>query len=64
MDIEQTRPNKPRFGLIVALSCFAVLVVFGIALIFLKVKHIDFRHTAPNPNAGLHLAPASPPELA
>jgi hypothetical protein len=61
MNIEQVAPNKPNFGLILALFCATILVVFALALFFLKFEggHLTFRHRSREPHS-LLAAPSSP----
>lgn len=53
MPIEQVKPNKPNFLLIVILSCLTLLGGLALALTFLKFdgKHLTFRHGSPQPNS-------------
>lgn len=64
MDIEQVRPNKPNFLLILGLFCGVILVLFVLALLFLHVDagHIAFRHHSAHPTSFLQLpfAPVMP----
>ena len=38
MEIEQIKPHKPSFGMVVALSAAAIIVVFIAAIIILKIR--------------------------
>ncbi len=60
-DIEQTKPNKPNFGLVVGLFCVTLLTVLVLALFFLKFdgKHVTFRHRASQPNSSITVAPST-----
>jgi hypothetical protein len=60
MDIEQKYPNKPNFGLVVALACVTAVVIFGLALAFLEVDngHLTFKHHSAHPTSQL-VMPAS-----
>jgi hypothetical protein len=65
MEIEQKLPNGPNFGLVVGLFCATLLIVFVLALIFIRFdgKHLTFRHHDRHPTSRLTLpAPASPAE--
>jgi hypothetical protein len=57
MEIEQKLPNGPNFGLIVGLFCVTLLIVFVIALFFVRFdgKHLTFRHHDPHPTSHLAL---------
>ena len=57
MEIEQVKPNKPNFGLIVGLFCGTILVMFALALLFLSFdgSHIRFRHHSEHPTSQLAL---------
>jgi hypothetical protein len=57
MDIEQTRPNKPNFLLILALFCITILVIFVIAWLFVDTEggHLSFRHHTAHPTSQLVL---------
>jgi hypothetical protein len=59
MEIEQTKPNKPNFGLIVVLFCATILVMFVLALLFLTFdgSHLRFRHHTEHPTSQLALPP-------
>ncbi len=65
MEIEQIKPNKPNFGLIVGLFCATILVMFVLALIFLTFdgSHISFRHHSRHLTSQL-CSPAIPTRLA
>jgi hypothetical protein len=45
MEIEEVRPNKPNFPLIVALSVVVIGIVFVIALL---VLHLEGKHLLPH----------------
>jgi len=68
MEIEQTSPKQPNFLLVVGLFCATLLIVFVLALIFLRFdgKHLTFRHHGRHPNSQLVLpapsyaSPAAP----
>jgi hypothetical protein len=55
MEIEQKLPNGPNFGLIVGLFCATILVVFVLALIFVRFdgKHLTFRGHRQHPTSQL-----------
>jgi hypothetical protein len=59
-DIEQKPPNGPNFGLVVILFCVTLIVVFILALLFVRFDghHMHFLRHAAQPNASLIL-PAS-----
>jgi hypothetical protein len=61
MEIEQTKPNKPNFGLIVGLFCATILVMFVLALLFLTFdgSHLRFRHHTQHPTSLLLPSPDS-----
>ena len=61
MEIEQIKPNKPNFLLIVGLFCATILVMFVLALLFLTFdgSHLRFRHHTQHPTS--HLAPPANP---
>jgi hypothetical protein len=61
MEIEQTLPKKPNFLLILGLFCVTILVIFALALTFLKVDggHITLRHHAQHPTSQLALPRAT-----
>jgi hypothetical protein len=65
MEIEQVKPNKPNFLLIVGIFCASLIVIFILVLIFLNAnrRHLGFRHHTANPNATLTL-PGIPPTVA
>jgi hypothetical protein len=65
MQIEQVKPNKPNFGLILGLFCATLIVIFVLALLFLDFEggHLTFRHHSRHPTSQL-LLPASPAHLA
>jgi hypothetical protein len=60
MEIEQTRPNKPNFLLIVILFCATILIVFVLAYFFVDFDggHLTFRHHRAHPTSQL-LLPSS-----
>jgi hypothetical protein len=60
MEIEQVKPNKPNFLLIVILFCVSLLVLLLLAVLFLDVEggHIHLRHHTQHPTSQLVL-PAS-----
>jgi hypothetical protein len=67
MDIEQLPPKSPNFLLIVGLFAGAILVIFVLALIFLRVDsgHLAFRNHTAHPTSWLEtpavpFAPAAP----
>ncbi len=69
MDIEQIRPKKPNFGLVVGLSCATLVIIFVFALFFVHFdgKHLTFRHHSAHPTSQLVLpvpAPTAQPSLA
>jgi hypothetical protein len=53
MQIEQIKPNKPNFGLILALFCSSILILLVLAVIFVKAdgKHLLFRHHFSQPHS-------------
>jgi len=55
MEIEQRDPEQPNFLLVVILFGATLLVVFVLALIFLRFdgKHITFRHRRAHPTSQL-----------
>lgn len=55
MKIEQTRPDKPNFKLIVVFASVTLLVILALALVFVRFdgKHLVFRHHSPEPNSNL-----------
>jgi hypothetical protein len=55
MDIEQKLPNTPNFGLVVGLAGATILMVFVLALLFLKIDqgHLGFRHHSAHPTSQL-----------
>jgi len=57
MEIEQVKPNKPNFGLIVGLFCATIVVVLLLAILFLDVEggHIHLRHHTQHPTSQLVL---------
>jgi hypothetical protein len=57
MDINDYPPNKPNFGLIVALFCATLLVVFVLAYFFVRIdgNHLTFKHHSPEPHSLLIL---------
>jgi hypothetical protein len=57
MDIEQKLPNKPSFGFVVGLACATIVVIFALALVFLRVDegHLGFRHHSAHPTSQLTL---------
>jgi flagellar basal body-associated protein FliL len=61
MEIEQIKPNKPNFLLIVILFCVTILVVFVLAYFFVDFEggHLNFRHHTQHPTSQLAL-PAAP----
>ena len=60
-DIEQTKPNRPNFGLVVGLFCATLLTILVLAFFFLKFDggHITFRHRAQQPNSSVLTAPST-----
>jgi hypothetical protein len=58
MDIEQLPPNKPNFAMVLAVFCVTILVVFLVALLFVRVDggHLTFRHHRAHPNSQLRLS--------
>ena len=65
MEIEQIKPNKPNFLLIVILFCVTILVVFVLAYFFVDFEggHLNFRHHTQHPTSQLAL-PAAPNRIA
>jgi hypothetical protein len=65
MEIEQVKPNKPNFLLIVILFCVTILVFFVLAYLFLDFEggHLTFRHHTQHPTSQLVLT-ATPARLA
>jgi hypothetical protein len=61
MDIEQVAPNKPNFLLILGLFCGTILVLFVVALLFVRVDagHLTFRHHSAHPTSYLQLPTSS-----
>jgi len=61
MEIEQTRPNKPNFLLIVILFCATILVIFVLAYFFVDFEggHLTFKSRRAHPTSQLIL-PAAP----
>ncbi len=57
MEIEQTKPNQPNFGLIVGLFCATIVVVLLLAVLFLHVEggSIHLRHHTQHPTSQLAL---------
>jgi hypothetical protein len=55
MDIEQVRPNKPNFGLVVGLSAAVMIVIFLIAYFTLDWdgKRLVPHHHQPHPTSQL-----------
>jgi hypothetical protein len=51
MDIEQQRPNKPNFGLVVAIAGVVMLGIFVVALLTLRWdgKRLVPRHESRHP---------------
>jgi RsiW-degrading membrane proteinase PrsW (M82 family) len=69
MEVEQVRPNKPNFFLVVILFCATLVIIFVLALFFVHFdgKHLTFRHHSAHPTSRLVLpAPlnAAPDTLA
>ena len=56
-DIEQHRPDGPNFKIIVILFCVTLIVVFVLALFFVRFDggHMHFLRHAAQPNASLIL---------
>jgi flagellar basal body-associated protein FliL len=61
MEIEQIKPKKPNFLLIVILFCVTILVVFVLAYFFVDYEggHLRFRHHTQHPTSQLVLPAAS-----
>jgi hypothetical protein len=61
MEIEQTRPNKPNFLLIVILFCATILVIFVLAYFFVDFEggHLNFRRHHAHPTSQLILPAAT-----
>ncbi len=61
MEIEQTLPKKPNFLLVLGLFCVTILVVFALALTFLKMDggHLTLRHHTKHPTSQLALPGAT-----
>jgi hypothetical protein len=59
MDIEQLPPNKPNFGLIVALFCATLLILFVFAYFFVRIEgnHLVFKHHNSEPHSQLLIEP-------
>ena len=57
MEIEQTSPKQPNFGLVVGLFCATLLIVFVLALFFVHFdgKHLTFRNHSAHPTSQLLL---------
>jgi hypothetical protein len=66
MNIEQVRPNKPNFLLIVLLSGATILILFVLAYFFVDFEagHLTFRSHARHPTSMLVLPAASTSMLA
>jgi hypothetical protein len=54
-DVEQHLPKRPNFALVFGLAGAAILVFFGLALVFLHydVRHVMFHHTGSHPTSRL-----------
>ena len=61
MEIEQIKPNKPNFLLIVILFFVTILVVFVLAYFFVDFEggHLNFRHHTQHPTSQLALPAAA-----
>jgi hypothetical protein len=59
MRLEQLPPNKPNFGLIVALFCATLLVLFVFAYFFVRIEgnHLVFKHHSGEPHSQLLIKP-------
>jgi hypothetical protein len=57
MELEQTRPNKPNFLLILVLFCVTILIIFVLAYFFVDFEggHLTFRHHRAHPTSQLIL---------
>ncbi len=72
MEIEQLPPKQPNFLLVVLLFGGALIVIFILALFFLRFdgKHLTFRHRQAHPTSQLVLpntatpAPTNPTQSA
>jgi hypothetical protein len=57
MDINQYPPNKPNFGLVVALAGATLLLIFVVAYFFVRIEgnHLVFKHHSREPHSQLIL---------
>lgn len=63
MEIEQRPPNQPNFLLIVLLFGGALIVIFILAILFVRFdgKHLTFRHHGAHPTSQLVLPNTATP---
>jgi hypothetical protein len=61
MEIEQIKPKKPNFLLIVALFCVTILLIFVLAWCFLDFDsgHLGLRHHTQHPTSRLEIPATS-----
>jgi hypothetical protein len=65
MEIEQLPPKQPSFLLVVILFCVTLLVVFVLAVLFVRFdgKHLTFQHHHAHPTSQLILPTHTGPSV-